>query len=238
MTYYLRLDDACEKRDIEKWNKIENLMDQYGVKPLVGIIPHCEDPMMDKYNIDLDFWERVNSWTEKGWEIALHGYNHVFQNDQGGINPVNRKSEFAGQPLIVQQDKIRKGIEILRSHGVDPKVFFAPAHTFDENTIIALKEYSSVTCISDTIANAPYSKYGITFVPQQSGRVRKMPLKTVTFCLHPNTMSDGEFEELERFLKFHRDEFKAFPVEKSQRSLSFPDYILRYLYFLRRKIVG
>lgn len=43
--YILRLDDACEKRDIEKWDLMEQLLDQYNIKPLVGIIPHCEDPL-------------------------------------------------------------------------------------------------------------------------------------------------------------------------------------------------
>ena len=78
----------------------------------------------------------------------------------------------------------------MREHGIDPKVFFAPAHTFDNNTLIALKECSNIRIISDTIANDIYTKYGFTFVPQQAGRVRKQPFRTVTFCYHPNTMND------------------------------------------------
>jgi predicted deacetylase len=87
----------------------------------------------------------------------------------------------------------------MREHGIDPKVFFAPAHTFDNNTLIALKECSNIRIISDTIANDVYSQFGFTFVPQQSGRVRKLPFKTVTFCYHPNVMNDDEFVRLEKF---------------------------------------
>lgn len=90
--YILRLDDACEKRDIKKWDKIESLLDKYNIKPLVGVIPNCEDPMMNNYEIDLHFWDRVLSWGKKNWTIALHGYNHVYSTNNGGLNPVNKRS--------------------------------------------------------------------------------------------------------------------------------------------------
>ena len=84
MKYYIRLDDACEKRNLKSWNRIEELLDQYGIKPLVGIIPHCEDPMMDQYEADGNFWGRVDAWILKRWSVALHGYNHVCITKVGG----------------------------------------------------------------------------------------------------------------------------------------------------------
>lgn len=42
---------------------------------------------------------------KKGWIIALHGYEHVFETTSGGINPVNNKSEFAGVNLEKQKKK-------------------------------------------------------------------------------------------------------------------------------------
>jgi len=233
--YIIRLDDACEKCDIEKWDRIEQILDKYRVKPLVGVIPHCEDPMMDQYEIDAEFWERVDSWISKGWIIAMHGYNHVYGTECGGINPVNKRSEFAGESLEVQKSKISKGVAIMREHGIDPKVFFAPAHTFDNNTLIALKECSNIRIISDTIANDIYTKYGFTFVPQQAGRVRKLPFKTVTFCYHPNVMNDDEFVRLEKFLKRYKN-YVPFPLEETTRKLSIVDLLLNRLYFIRRKI--
>ena len=231
--YIMRLDDACPKRDVAKWDRMEALLDKYGVKPLVGVIPDCKDPDMDYFTEDVDFWtKRIASWQEKGWQLALHGLNHVFKTNCGGINPVNHRSEFAGVPYKEQKQMIADGVAILRSHGINPKVFFAPAHTFDENTIKTLLEMSDIRIISDTPANKPYSKYGITFVPQQSGHVRKLPFDTVTFCYHPNTMNDEAFENLESFLKRYR--FTDFPLEEVTRKKSIIDFLVQKLYFAKR----
>lgn len=230
--YIMRLDDACPKRDIKKWDRIEVLLDKYNIKPLVGIIPDCKDPNMSCYDEDSEFWTtRVQNWLAKGWAIALHGYNHVFKTECGGINPVNKRSEFAGVPYEEQRTMIANGVSILRSHGINPKVFFAPAHTFDENTIKALLEESDIRIISDTPANKPYSKFGMTFVPQQSGQVRKLPFNTVTFCYHPNTMNEDSFEWLEIFLK--QNKFFEFPINAVVRNPSLLDKILMQLYYAR-----
>lgn len=232
--YAIRVDDASEFRDIEKWNRIEELFDKYGIKPLVGIIPDNKDPKLTAYEKDDSFWQRVQSWKDKGWELALHGYDHVYITENGGINPVNKRSEFAGVPLNVQREKIRKGVEVLKSQGIEPKVFFAPSHTFDENTLIALKEESNIRIISDTIADKPYNKYGFTFVPQQSGKVRNLPFSMVTFCYHPNVMDESSFVELENFIRKNIKSFKPFAVEITERKLSLIDKFLSKLYFLRR----
>lgn len=230
--YIMRLDDACPKRNLAKWERMEALLDKYSVRPLVGIIPDCKDPDMDCYDEDIDFWtKRVSCWLAKGWQLALHGYNHVFKTNCGGINPVNHRSEFAGVPLEEQKQMIAEGVAILRNHGINPKVFFAPAHTFDENTIKALLEVSDIRVISDTPANKPYSKLGMTFVPQQSGRVRKIPFNTVTFCYHPNVMNDDAFDNLEKFLQ--QNKFEVFPIEESTRRLSLVDKLLMKLYYAK-----
>ena len=230
--YILRLDDACPRRDVAKWNRMEALLDKYGVKPIVGIIPDCKDPDMASFTEDADFWtNRIQCWQSKGWQLALHGYNHVFKTECGGINPVNKRSEFAGVSFEEQKKMIADGVRILRNYEINPKVFFAPAHTFDENTIKALIEESDIRIISDTPANKPYSKYGMTFVPQQSGRVRKLPFNTVTFCYHPNTMSDSAFILLEMFLQ--KNKFEEFPIEQVSRKMSLIDKFLMRIYYAR-----
>lgn len=230
--YYLRLDDACEKMDVEKWNRIEAILDKYNIKPLVGVIPHCEDPAMNKYPIDDVFWDKVHAWSQKGWTIAMHGYNHVYSTNNGGINPVNKRSEFAGEPLHIQKEKIRKGVVIFEKHGIYPSVFFAPSHTFDENTLLALKEESDIRIISDTIAYDSYAMGGFSFVPQQSGKVRKLPFRKITFCYHPNTMTDNDFDLLASFCTNNR--FSDFPVEKVIRKKGILDKLLNFIYFLFR----
>lgn len=232
--YIMRLDDACEKWNKANWIRMEKLLDYYGIQPLVGIIPHCEDEMMNKYQVDEEFWSIVDKWIKKKWIIAMHGYDHVYLTQCGGINPVNKRSEFAGVPFHIQREKILKGIKIFEKHRLKPKVFFAPSHTFDNNTVLALKESSDIRIISDTIANKPYSDDGFTFVPQQSGKVRRIPLHTVTFCYHPNVMNETAFEELEMFLKKYSSKFIQFPLIAVQRKKNYLDVILEKIYFIRK----
>ncbi len=230
---FIRLDDACPKRNIDNWNRMESLLDKYGIKPLVGLIPNCKDPDMEKYPTEPDFWVTViTRWKEKGWVFALHGYEHVFRTNDGGINPVNRKSEFAGIPLQGQKAMIRNGLMMLKEHNIEVEVFFAPAHTFDNNTIKALKEESNIRIISDTIASDIYSVDGFTFVPQQSGQVRKLPFRTITFCYHPNTMRDEDFRKLEEFISMNS--FSDFIIEKSFRKRTLTDLLYRKVYFIKR----
>ena len=101
---------------------------------MVGIIPNCEDKQMEQYPINPEFWALAHSWIENGWTIAMHGYNHVYSTNCGGINPIIKRSEFAGESLETQKEKIALGVNIFKSHGITPEVFFAPSHTFDENT--------------------------------------------------------------------------------------------------------
>lgn len=234
--YIIRLDDACEKRDIEKWNRMELLLDKYEISPLVGIIPKCEDPSMDVFLEDKAFWPLVNEWIKKGWDIAMHGYNHVYSTSCGGINPVNNRSEFAGNDFETQCEKIRLGVEIFRAHNIEPAIFFAPSHTFDLNTINALKKESNISIISDTIAWDVYKKYDMIFVPQQSGKARIMPFAVTTFCYHPNTMTNAQFEELETFILNNRENFVSFhdlPLD-TNRKKNLIDELLNWLYFARR----
>ena len=233
--YIFRLDDACERMDVKKWDRIEYIFNKYGIKPIVGVIPHCEDKSMEKYEIDSSFWDKVKKWENKEWTIAMHGYNHVYSTSSGGINPVNKRSEFAGEKMENQREKIRKGMEIFCNHGINPKIFFAPSHTFDLNTLEALKLESSIRIISDTIAFDVYKRGEFVFVPQQSGRARRLPFKTVTFCYHPNTMSDEDFSKLDIFLRKNAKKVINNVNFVTKRKYSLLDRILNYVYMSHHK---
>lgn len=241
--YLIRLDDACPYMDSKKWQRIEDILDKYGVKPLVGIIPANADPKTMIEAEDPSFWDKADSWDQKGWQIALHGYNHVCNSDGGmkGLNPFWKRSEYAGLSLEKQKEKIRKGYAILREHGFAPKYFFAPSHTFDESTLVALREITDIRIVSDTIALKPYKRGGFVFVPQISGHCVKMPISGLyTFCFHPNTMKDGDFEKLESFLKLHKDKFTGFDDIDivNIKDMGIMSKVLRCFFFNYRKIRG
>lgn len=147
--YIMRLDDASQHMDLNKWLKMEILLDKYNIKPIYGIIPVNKDPELLKYEKVEDFWELMNRWKEKKWVPAMHGYTHVFETSEGGINPVNNRSEYAGVSLLRQREKIRKGYSVLKDNGIIPKIFLLPAHTFDANTLEALKKESNIRIISE-----------------------------------------------------------------------------------------
>lgn len=240
--YIMRLDDACPRHDRDKWQRMEELLNAYGVKPIVGIIPDCRDPQMEQYPEDPEFWDRARAWQSRGWAMALHGWQHVYVTREGGLNPVHQRSEFAGLSLEKQKEKIAAGMEVFNAQGIKPVAFIAPSHTFDKDTLRALLECTDIRSISDTVARAPYNKYGFTFVPQQTGRARKLNLDWVTFCYHPNVMGEEDFLELEGFLRVHEGEFVPYPKGQTKRREDIGDKLLRLGYFtmrhIRRKLNG
>ena len=76
--YLIRLDDACPTMKKEMWDRIEALLDSYGIKPMVGIIPDNADKDLKIDEEDTFFWEKARQWQSKKWSIALHGYDHCY----------------------------------------------------------------------------------------------------------------------------------------------------------------
>lgn len=236
--YLLRLDDASPYRNLKNWNRIEDLLERYHLAPIVGIIPNNRDAKFFQYPYDYNFWSRARQWQKKGWAIALHGYDHVYCSNTGGINPVNRRSEFAGLPLQEQEEKIEKGVAILRGQGITPRIFFAPSHTFDENTLQALRNKSNIRIMSDTVANDIYFEHDFYYIPQQAGTVRRLPFKTVTFCYHPDSMNEEAFSKLDRFLTKYQAQFVGFAeVKLAKRDKTPYDSILSFLYLRFRGLL-
>ena len=234
--YVIRLDDASEYMDLEKWKRMEYLLIKYEIHPIVGIIPHNKDKeLITKYTKNPDFWKLVYSWIDTGWIPAMHGFEHRYITENGGLNPVHNRSEFAGLPLAEQEMKLEMGYKALLDHGIKADIFFAPSHTYDANTLIALKNKTDIYIISDTIATNVYYKANFYFLPQQCGRARKIPFKFVTFCYHPNTMQEKDFLHLEQFIVQNRLRFQGnYKKYLKQRNYSIIDQLFSKLYFSKR----
>lgn len=241
--YLIRLDDACLTMNAKKWQRMEDMLDTYDLKPMVGIIPANNDPNQMIDAADSGFWNKVKNWEKKGWAIALHGYDHCFISDAGmaGLNPLWSRSEFAGVPLELQKEKIRKGVTVCKANGIEPKYFFAPAHTYDKNTLQALREESTIRIISDTIATRPYYKNDFIFIPQLGGHCTEIKIPGFwTFCLHPSVMTEEDFAATEKFLQAHKNEMLNFD-ELNLTNLKGKDlisHLLSWSYFIRRRLKG
>lgn len=240
MKYLFRLDDACETMNWERWLKMEALLDKYNIRPLIAVIPNNEDKGQKIDAPRETFWPWLKNLEQKGWEIALHGNSHVYQTKDAGINPIHKRSEFAGVPLEEQKDKIKKGFSKLVAKGFNPRIFVAPSHTFDLNTLSALQSESSIIAISDTMGLKPYKKNGFVFIPQQLGHARPVSLPGIfTICYHPNGMNDNAYNNLEKFLVKNQNKFLSFQdLDLSKvKSKGIISKLLSFSYFQFRKIV-
>lgn len=235
--YLIRLDDANPWMDHAKWGRIETILDDHSIKPIVAVIPNCNDATLMINPLDENFWDIVKHWNKKGWTIALHGYDHVYITNCGGLVPINKKSEFVGLPLDRQIEKISLGYNIFLQYGIIPEVFVAPAHSFDKNTLKAIALKTNIGVISDGLAVKPYTFLGFKWIPQQLWRFRKMPFGTWTICLHPNSMSEKDFKRLEHYLNTYSKYFTSFKnIIWKNKDRDIADHIFAFFFLCREKL--
>lgn len=201
--YLIRLDDACDTSDLEKWYSIEAILNETNIKPIVAVIPNNKDHTLKRNSPNKFFWEMIKKWESNGWTIAMHGYEHLYHHvdRQKLILPFYDRSEFAGLGLAIQRKKIRKSLAIFKKHGVEPTIWVAPGHSFDKLTLQALFLEAPFRVVSDGIALRPYRYEGFDFVPQQLWNVVEKSYGTWTVCLHPDTMTREQIEELSLSLR-------------------------------------
>mgnify|MGYP001099219732 CR=1 FL=1 len=221
--YLIRLDDACPTQKRENWEKIEEILKKYEIKPIVAVIPDCQDEKL-KYEKPMEyFWEKIKEWKNNGWAIAMHGYQHLyFETKAFSFVPFHKKSEFVGLPYEIQAEKIKKAWEIFLKAKIKPKIWVAPSHSFDKNTLLVLKNYTEISIISDCFAFDVFFHEDFYFIPQQLWKFKLMPFGLWTICLHPNTMKEDEFEKLEFWLKKYKNFFIGFDeINFKKRKWSF-----------------
>ena len=202
--YLLRLDDACAGMDNRRWSRIERLFDELAIRPIVAIVPDNRDPELNHGEPLDDFWARARGWQEKGWTIALHGYQHIMHPvalTTPQYLPFHDRSEFVGLSLAEQAGKIRQGLAVMQHHGVSPSLWVAPAHSFDKVTVEALLRETNIRTVSDGIARNPYFEDGVHWLPQALWSLTKKSGGLWTVCLHPSTMGDAEYDRLEAQLR-------------------------------------
>ena len=74
----IRFDDIAPNMNWDMMDKCQELLDEFKIKPVLGVIPKNEDKELLKYPLRSNFWKIVKNWENKGWSIAMHGYNHVY----------------------------------------------------------------------------------------------------------------------------------------------------------------
>lgn len=220
MKLTIRLDDITPFMDMEAFLRFRALMDTYGVKPLLGVVPDPQDPGLDyagasdesaRRALEERFWQMLHELRRDGYAIAMHGLTHVYTTTDEGLFPLNKQSELAGLSYEQQRGMIAEGKRILSGHGIETDIFMAPSHSFDKNTIRALLD-NGFTKMTDGFGMAPYRYLGMTFYPisflrkksvERAKRVRGTGTLThsATLVVHTNTMKDADFAAYEQIFK-------------------------------------
>jgi predicted deacetylase len=208
--FILRLDDICPTMNWELWRLLEGDFLELNIKPIMAVVPDNRDKglMVSAPGAD-DFWNSVRSWQARGWTIGLHGYQHRYLTNEAGLYGRISRSEFAGLPAEIQEIKLRNALQIFREQRVSPEVWVAPAHSFDSTTISILSRLG-IRIISDGYAIYPYQDAdGVTWIPQQFGKFRKLPFGVWTICCHFNEWTPAETDRFRRDMRKYRRHFTA-----------------------------
>jgi predicted deacetylase len=217
--FIMRFDDICPTMNWRVWRLLEHDLYELNIKPLMAVVPDNRDRdlMVSAPSVD-DFWNSVRSWQKHGWTIGLHGYQHRYLTNAAGMYGRMPRSEFAGLPYEIQEIKLRNAVRIFREQQVSPEVWVAPAHSFDTTTVGILSKLG-VRIISDGYAIYPYQDAeGVTWIPQQFGKFRKLPFGVWTICCHFNAWTDTDTNRFRQDLrKYHRHFTAVTDVVKSYR---------------------
>lgn len=238
--YLIRLDDACHTMDRLKWRLIEDMLDAHGVRPIVAVVPDNRDPELIADSHDPMFWQKVRSWRDKGWTIAMHGYQHVMHSAKRSalVLPFYDRSEFGGLPYAQQAEKIRASAKLFSEQGVAPAAWIAPAHCFDWATLRAIHEETEIRVVSDGIAFDCYFEEGFYWVPQQLWTLQERRAGLWTVCLHPSMMTEVQIAAFgEAIAGQYRDKITSMDdLDLVKRSKSILDRMY-YQYFWNKRLV-
>lgn len=218
----IRFDDICPTMDWSQWNRAVEVLNKYSVKPLLGIVPDCQDPVLKIDPPRADFWEYIRGLQAQGYALAMHGYQHRYDNIAKGLVTRRGNTEFAGHPYEVQYEKIKQGKAALESHGIFTDIFFAPSHSYDENTLKALAA-NGFKYISDGKSNKAILRHGIICLPCRSfGSPRIVGNNhyyTAVFHAHEWTRPDkaAGFESLVNLCANHTQELVDFDKYRQQK---------------------
>lgn len=226
--FFFRLDDIAPNMDWDNFNRALEIFKQNNIKPLIAVIPDTKDPKLLGYPTNYNFWSIIKELQSNGWTIAQHGYQHLAKGD-GGVLQIHKNGEFGRLDFKDQEVMISAGKKNMEAQTIIPDVFVAPRHSFDKNTIKALKQ-NNFHFISDGIALWPFKKWGLIWLPQILWRPRKGMFGLVTIALHTNTMNRDDFRNLEKFIETNRKKISDF--SELIRWYNRQNFIIKILTFL------
>jgi predicted deacetylase len=202
--YLVRFDDFCPGMNWSVWREVEKILVANDIKPLLAVVPSNQDDNLNVHAPEERFWDIVRAWQDRGWTIGLHGYQHRYVTNHAGLVGLNTRSEFAGLPANEQAEKLKAGVEIFRRESVRPEVWIAPAHSFDDATVTALRDLG-IKAISDGFYLSPHrDAREMLWIPQQLWSLRYRPFGLWTACYHVNSWTAKDIGAFEQSVRMYR----------------------------------
>ena len=95
--------------------------------------------------------------------------------------------------------RIKNGLKKFADEKIKIRTFFAPNHTYDENTFVALKSLG-INEIIDGYGLMPYIENDIKFIPQLFYKVLALPFGIQSTQIHLNYWKQKDFDIFEKFI--------------------------------------
>lgn len=235
--YLIRFDDLCPTMPQTCWQQYRKIFDEFGIRPILAVIPANRDPQLMRSPDDPFFWQQMGELETAGATIAVHGYHHRCESRGESLLRLHRKSEFAGIDPETQRKWIRAGVRILHENGLHPRLWVGPRHGFDFNTLQALRA-EGVEYISDGFARMPYRRHGLIWIPQQLWSPVAKSKGLWTICIHPQSARNADVERLRLFLKGHWPQITCFDrvlKEFDGRALPFSEQMYQWFALWRAR---
>ena len=205
--YLIRFDDINPRMNWDSFLDLKLILEENNIKSILGVIPDCKDTEFLNYKENKSFINLLNNYKEYGDSIAQHGYQHIYDSKDRGIFGSDDKSEFAGLDFKTQLTRIKSGKDILIKKSLWEPIFMAPSHSFDVNTLKALKNLS-FKYVLDGFSLNPYNMKNLIFIPQIISKPLPKFIPGVSqLCIHINTISDYEIKKLKNFISINKSDF-------------------------------
>ncbi len=100
--YILRLDDISANMNWDKFEKFVEIANNFQIKPIIAVIPdNMDEELLSYENRGINyFWNAIKILDSQGWEIGIHGLNHLFHTQDSGLLGINDYAEFSGLDFL------------------------------------------------------------------------------------------------------------------------------------------
>lgn len=221
----VRVDDVCPKMLSSEFYKTIELIESYGITGLLGIVPDCKDSNLNRENEDTMFWSKIQGLKDRGWIIAMHGYQHVLDKTSKSLVSGGLNTEFSSKNYEEQITILSKGLEVMKSKGLFTDVFFAPAHSYDKTTIYALRDLG-FKYMSDGRSKYCYNRYGMKFIPCRVYGYPMFPSGIVTLAIHPCASGELGYKSLADYLSKNKDILVSYSELMEEKDRFLPAQLL------------